>query len=132
MSEYKSLLKEAFDSFDSIIEKSGEDNYKMLVVGVEFDKDGMPTSRGMRCNGSPAVVLAGVTLLIEMLDELEGETLQKIKNLGEMSDKLSSLLSKLGITDPSDSEKLDSLLDSLPDDDKIKRLLKEFKRKFGK
>jgi hypothetical protein len=129
----KSLLKSAFDAVDDVIKSKVEDeNYRLVMLGIEFDENGMPESRGLRCNGSPAIVLAAVTLLINMLEDLEQETLEKINNLGEISERYNELLSKLGLKGATDPAKLDDFIDSLPDDDKIKKLLKEFKRKFGK
>jgi hypothetical protein len=131
MSEEKSILKEAFDSIDDIIKNSGSDDYKMMVLGVEFNKDGMPTARGMRCSGSPAMVLAAITLLIRMLEEQEQETLDKIDQLGDISGKLDELMSKLGISDLDDPRFL-GMIEKSTDGERLKKLIQELKRKFGK
>jgi len=131
MSEEKSLLKQAFDSIDEIIKKSDEDDYKMMVLGIEFNKDGMPVSRGMRCSGSPAMVLAAITLLIRMLEEQEEETLQKIDDLGNASSKLEEMMSKLGIDDIEDPMFL-SMLEKSGQSEKFRKLIRDLKNKFGK
>lgn len=131
MSEETSLLKSAFDAIDGVIEKSKQDDYKMMILGIEFDSNGMPISRGMRCSGSPAMVLAAITLLIRMLEDQQEETLEKIDQLGNLSNKLEEMMSKLGIDNMEDPEFL-KMIESSGQGEKFKKLIRDLKNKFGK
>jgi hypothetical protein len=125
----KSLLQQAFEMLDDYETKC--EGSSLVLMAVEFNKEGFPTSRAMKCVGAPNSVLASIRLLGDMLDELEDETLSKIDKMADVSDKLKTLFEQLGIEDMNDP-RISKMMKDPNMSSEFMDLLKELKRKFGK
>lgn len=121
----KSLLQQAFDMLDDY--DKTEKNKSLLMIAVEFDENGFPSSRAVKCIGAPSSVLASITILRDMIDGMEEETLGKIDKMGEVSENMMDILKQMGIQDP-DDPRVEKLFKS----EEFMNLMKDLKRKFGK
>lgn len=121
----KSTLQKAFDMLDDYdkIEK----NKSLLMIAVEFDDNGFPSSRAVKCIGAPSSVLASITILRDMIDGMEEDTLGKIDKMGEASENMMDILKEMGIEDPNDPR-----VEKLFKSEEFMNLMKDLKRKFGK
>lgn len=121
----KSLLQQAFDMLDDY--DKTEKNKSLLMIAVEFDENGFPSSRAVKCIGAPSSVLASITILRDMIDGMEEETLGKIDKMGEVSENMMDILKQMGIQDPNDPR-----VEKLFKSEEFMNLMKDLKRKFGK
>jgi len=125
----KSMLQKAFDMLDDY--EKNEENKSVLMVAVEFDKNGFPSSRAVKCVGAPSSVLASITLLRDMIDDMEQQTLEKIDKMGEASDNITDILKEMGIDDMNDP-RIEKLFKDPQASEELMKLMKDIKRKFGK
>lgn len=110
------------DDYDKI-----EKNKSLLMIAVEFDDNGFPSSRAVKCIGAPSSVLASITILRDMIDGMEEDTLGKIDKMGEASENMMDILKEMGIEDPNDPR-----VEKLFKSEEFMNLMKDLKRKFGK
>jgi hypothetical protein len=128
MSKSKEVLKEIFEFANNKVDETPD--AKLVMIGIQFDDDGFPVAKGMRCQAGPALLIAGIELLKNMLNEQLENTFDKLDTMTEMSEKMQSLFEKLGVSDM-DDPRIKDLMDGTQDEN-IKKLLSELKRKFGK
>lgn len=155
MSEEKSLLKKVFDYIDEVTDP--ESGKTIIILGVEIDENGIPESQATKVMGTPANSLGGITLMSELLSSAKEDILSRIKertssNTIERSRSGSSTDEKIiknMMTASEDSQKelfmkmsllekaglLDEFYKSLDDEkevNRIKNIMKDMKKKFGK
>lgn len=121
----KSILQQAFDMLDDY--DKVEKNKSVLMIAVEFDQNGFPSSRAIKCVGAPSNILASITILRDMVDGIEEDTLGKIDKMGEASENMMEILKEMGIEDPNDPR-----VEKLFNSQEFLTLMKDLKRKFGK
>lgn len=132
----KHMTKRIVDFIESIPDEEIEGSF--MILGVEFGNTGLPVAKVSKIYGSAASALACITLMEELLKESKQGVLDKISDITEevsepneeqakeLASKIDKL-EKLGI--------MDRLIDSVQDPeeaDKMKNLIKELKKRFGK
>lgn len=123
MSSRKSLLDVVKDSVDTTYK--GSDN-NIFLFAVEVDDKGFPLGRMQKIMGSPTITLGALSMIEEAVLEARKNAIAKIDLAGELSDKISDLFSKMGITDPS---QIENTINNI-DDPEVKRQLKEAIKKL--
>lgn len=131
MSDSKTIMERIHELIDEYVKNENSDN-NMVLLAVEFNKEGFPTSRSCRIMGSPATSIAGLHLLSEMIDDNLEEINQKIEMAASMGGKFSELLETLGINGV-DDPKFKELMEQDPAiSDKLKEVIRKMKGTFGK
>jgi hypothetical protein len=139
MSNQESLLKKAFNLVD---EAAADDNGCIVLLGIEINQEGVPVSKGIKVRGNPAATLASMTLLELLVQETKADVLSRISSTSDSDevskesvdlDKNSLLVKQLA--------KLESLglltafLDDVENnekDERLRNMIKEFRKRFGK
>lgn len=126
MSESK-ILRQVFDLIEKLSSES-DGSTGILVAGVEIDENGFPSVKAIKCSGSPANTIAAVDIMQRMLDETLEEIHERIKQVAEMSSKLSDIEGKIERL----GKKLADEQQDSSDAERIRQMIMEFKRQLGK
>ena len=117
--------------FDAIKQKLDESDTPIVVIGVEFNQEGYPTSQMTKITGSPSTSIAGLHMVIrqakDKLDEIHG----LIEDVSTVSTKLDNLIKSLGF-DNFEDPKFQEFMNVDPKGKELKELLKKLKNQFGK
>jgi hypothetical protein len=131
MSDSESVLRKAFQFIDK--EADSSDGSCIVIMGVEINAEGLPTGRAVKVMGSPAATLAALTLMEQSITETRKEVLTKLDEATERPQMAEEMIKKLETLDKLGM--LDAFVNSLEDNeesDRIKKLISELKKRFGK
>ena len=118
MSKRVSLLDKVQKVVDDVYKDS--DN-NIALFAVELDEQGYPLGRMQKVKATPGCALGALSMIEEALMDAKEDTMKKIDVAGELSDKMSELFAKLGVSDPNEiDEKLSKITDP-----EIKRQLRD-------
>lgn len=118
MSKRVSLLDKVQKVVDDVYKNS--DN-NIALFAIELDETGYPLGRMQKMKATPGCALGALAMIEEALIEAREDTMKKINVAGELSDKMTELFSKLGISNP---EEIQDKLDQISDPE-IKRQLRD-------
>jgi len=118
MSKRISLLDKVQKVVDDVYKNS--DN-NIALFAIELDETGYPLGRMQKMKATPGCALGALAMIEEALIEAREDTMKKINVAGELSDKMTELFSKLGISDP---DEIQDRLDKISDPE-LKRQLKD-------
>ena len=118
MSKRVSLLDKVQKVVDDVYKDS---NNNIALFAVEFDEQGYPLGRMQKVKATPGCALGALAMIEEALMDAKEDTMKKINVAGELSDKMTELFSKLGISDP---EEIQDRLDKISDPE-LKRQLRD-------
>lgn len=131
MSDYKSIMERVHDLIDECVKHENND-ISLVLLAVEFNKEGFPTTRSCRITGSPATSIAGLHLIQGLIEDNLQEINEKIEMAATMGSEFDQLLQSLGINGPEDP-RFKELLDKDPAiSDKLKEVIRKMKGAFGK
>lgn len=144
----KPFSRDIHDYMNESIEerKAAGKHVTATVFSVEFDENGVPVSRSSRLIGNFACQMAGLDMIINEAQKARKELLSKLERHGVEEEKSnpSSLLSDIKVT-PEDN--INDIIEKIinqkrnmesqsplngDEKDKLNRLFKEFKKRFGK
>ena len=133
MSDSSSILKQAFELIDK--NTDSDSGACIVVLGVEITPEGLPAARAVKVHGNPAATLASLTLLEDMIVETRKDILSRIEDASSKltSPRTEDMIKKLEALDKLGM--LDAFVDSLDDStesDKMRKLIKDLKSRFGK
>lgn len=118
MSKRVSLLDKVQKVVDDVYKDS--DN-NIALFAIELDETGYPLGRMQKIKATPGCALGALAMIEEALMDAKEDAMKKINIAGELSDKMTELFSKLGISDP---EEIQNKLDQISDPE-IKRQLRD-------
>jgi hypothetical protein len=129
MSEKKSMMEQVHELMDKLSED--RESMNVVMLAVEFTKEGFPMSKTCKIVGSPAVTIAGLKIIEDMIKENYEEIKRKFEEASEVNSELEEFLQKLGMSGISDP-KFQELLESNPEiSNKVRELVKRMKKNFG-
>ena len=123
MSKRVSLLDKVQKVVDDVYKDS---NNNIALFAVEFDEQGYPLGRIQKVKATAGCALGALSMIEEALMDAKENTMKKIDVAGELFDKMTELLSKLGISDP---DEIQDRLDKISDP-KLKRQLRDAIKKL--
>ena len=118
MSKRVSLLDKVQKVVDDVYKDS---NNNIALFAIELDETGYPLGRMQKMKATPGCALGALAMIEEALMEAKEDTMKKINVAGELSDKMTELFSKLGISDP---DEIQDRLDKISDPE-LKRQLRD-------
>lgn len=118
MSKRVSLLDKVQKVVDDVYKDS---NNNIALFAIELDDQGYPLGRMQKVKATPGCALGALAMIEEALMDAKEDTMKKINVAGELSDKMTELFSKLGISDP---EEIQDRLDKISDPE-LKRQLRD-------
>lgn len=131
MSDSKTIMERIHEMIDESVKNENNDT-NMVLLAVEFNKEGFPTTRSCRIMGSPATSIAALHIIQSMIEDNLEEINQKIEMAASMGGKFTELLESLGINGLEDP-KFKELMEQDPAiSDKLKEVIRRMKGTFGK
>ena len=118
MSKRVSLLDKVQKVVDDVYKDS---NNNIALFAIELDETGYPLGRMQKIKATPGCALGALAMIEEALMDAKEDTMKKINVAGELSDKMTELFSKLGISDP---DEIQDRLDQISDPE-LKRQLRD-------
>jgi len=118
MSKRVSLLDKVQKVVDDVYKDS---NNNIALFAIELDETGYPLGRMQKMKATPGCALGALAMIEEALMDAKENTIKKINVAGELSDKMTELFSKLGISDP---DEIQDRLDKISDPE-LKRQLRD-------
>ena len=118
MSKRVSLLEKVQKVVDDVYKDS---NNNIALFAVELDEQGYPLGRMQKVKATPGCALGALSMIEEALMDAKEDTMKKINVAGDLSDKMTELFSKLGISDP---DEIQDRLDKISDPE-LKRQLRD-------
>ena len=118
MSKRVSLLDKVQKVVDDVYKDS---NNNIALFAIELDETGYPLGRMQKMKATPGCALGALAMIEEALMDAKENTMKKINVAGELSDKMTELFSKLGISDP---DEIQDRLDKISDPE-LKRQLRD-------
>lgn len=118
MSKRVSLLDKVQKVVDDVYKDS---NNNIALFAIELDETGYPLGRMQKMKATPGCALGALAMIEEALMDAKEDTIKKINVAGELSDKMTELFSKLGISDP---DEIQDRLDKISDPE-LKRQLRD-------
>ena len=118
MSKRVSLLEKVQKVVDDVYKDS---NNNIALFAIELDETGYPLGRMQKIKATPGCALGALAMIEEALMDAKENTIKKINVAGELSDKMTELFSKLGISDP---DEIQDRLDKISDPE-LKRQLRD-------
>ena len=118
MSKRVSLLDKVQKVVDDVYKDS---NNNIALFAIELDETGYPLGRMQKIKATPGCALGALAMIEEALIDAKEDTMKKINVAGELSDKMTELFSKLGISDP---DEIQDRLDKISDPE-LKRQLRD-------
>lgn len=118
MSKRVSLLDKVQKVVDDVYKDS---NNNIALFAIELDNQGYPLGRMQKVKATPGCALGALAMIEEALMDAKEDTMKKINVAGELSDKMTELFSKLGISDP---DEIQDRLDKISDPE-LKRQLRD-------
>ena len=125
MSSKLDQIKETADQ----IYKNTENN--LLLFAVELDEKGFPSGKLQKVVSAPGITLGGLEMLSRMIEDTRENTHKKIELAGDLSDSLTELFNKLGISDISEMEEKIRAVSDPEVREELKKALKKMRGQFG-
>lgn len=121
-----SILGQVFDLIEKLT-KDSEGNGGLLIAACEIDESGFPAIKAIKCSGSPAHSLAAIDMLQRMLDETYEEVHERIKTAVDRSAQ-----SRLERAAEQFGKEISEMGEGDTDEERIRNIINEFKKRLGK
>jgi hypothetical protein len=124
----ESVLKSIFEALS---ENMKDSDTQIVLLAVEFDKNGYPTAQSCKVMASPSASIAGLHIIQHMIDEQMDGIMSGLDKVANLSSKVDELIQKMGFSGIDDPQFMD-YLNTSSEGQNIKELLKKLKDQFGK
>lgn len=126
------IMDEVFEFLNQKMETS--ENY-IVLMAIEFNKDGYPISQSAKITANPACAAAGLHMITKMIQEqyekLDEKLDERLEIASDVSEKLQKLIEGLGFEGAEDP-RFKEFLNNSDKGRELKELLKKLKNQFGK
>lgn len=122
------IMDEVFEFLNQKMETS--ENY-IVLMAIEFNKDGYPISQSAKITANPACAAAGLHMITKMIEEQYEKLDQRLEIASDVSEKLQKLIEGLGFEGAEDP-RFKEFLNNSDKGRELKELLKKLKSQFGK